>query len=193
MSISSPAVRYLLIARRACMRTCTSKCHRRPRGWIHFSTPVEWVGPNERVTVISDDSGEFGEAVQNSELARGRILDWFHIAMKFKAAETSFFGSAVIEPLQRESVTTEIEHAKWLVWHGKGGKSVARIKALDASLMPRKGYEFSTLWWNLHRLSSYIANNAGTLVNYGARYHKGLPISSSECDHSISGTNNHFS
>lgn len=100
------------------------------------------VGPTERVTVISDDAGEFEKAVQCSELARGRILDWFHIAMKFKDAENSVFGSATIEPLQRESVTTEIEHAKWLVRHGKGGKSVARIKALDASLMPRKGYEF---------------------------------------------------
>jgi hypothetical protein len=73
------------------------------------------VGPNERVTVISDDAAEFGKAVQCSELARGRILDWFHIAMKFKAAENSIFGSAKIEPLQRELVKTEIEHAKWLV------------------------------------------------------------------------------
>ena len=131
------------------------------------------VGPNERVTVISDDAGEFGKAVEGSQLARGRILDWFHVAMKFKAAENSVFGSATIEPLERETVTTEIECAKWLVWHGKGGKSVARIKALDASLLARQGYECSTLWWNLRRLYFYIDNNAGTLVNYGARYRKG--------------------
>ena len=67
-------------------------------------------------------------------------------------------------------VKTEIDHTKWLVWHGKGGKSVARIKALDASLLARQGYECSTLWWNLRRLCFYIDNNAGTLVNYGARY-----------------------
>ena len=143
------------------------------------------VRPDERVTVISDDAGEFEKAVQNSELASGRILDWFHIAMKFKAAENSVFGSAMIEPLQRKSVTTELEHAKWLVWHGKGGKSVARIKALHASFMAREGYEYSTLWWNLHRLSCYIDNNAGTLVNYGARYHKGLPISSSIAESAV--------
>ncbi|HEY5579788.1 MAG TPA: ISKra4 family transposase [Rhodoferax sp.] len=143
------------------------------------------VGPNERVTVISDDAGEFGKAVEGSELARGRILDWFHIAMKFKAAENSIFGSATIEPVQRELVKTEIEHANWLVWHGKGGKSVARIKAIDASLMARKGYEYSTLWWNLRRLYCYIDNNAGTLVNYGARYHKGLPISSSIAESAV--------
>jgi len=110
-----------------------------------------------------------------------RLLD----AMKFKAAENSVFGGATIEPQEREGVKTEIDHAKWLVWHVKGGKSVARIKALDASLLARHGYECSTLWWNLRRLYFYIDNNAGTLVNYGARYRKGLPISSSIAESAV--------
>jgi hypothetical protein len=41
---------------------------------------------NERATVISDGAGEFTTAVDGSRFARGRILDWFHIAMKFRAA-----------------------------------------------------------------------------------------------------------
>ena len=41
------------------------------------------VASDERVTVISDDAGEFAKTVEGSQLARGRILDWFHIAMKF--------------------------------------------------------------------------------------------------------------
>jgi hypothetical protein len=59
-------------------------------------------------------------------------------------------------------------------WHGKGRKSLARVKALDTSLLAGNGYEGSTLWWNLRRLCDYIDNNAGSLVNYGARYRKGL-------------------
>jgi hypothetical protein len=47
------------------------------------------VGPDQRVTVISDDAGEFSNAVGASQLAQGRILDWFHIAMKFQAAQKS--------------------------------------------------------------------------------------------------------
>jgi hypothetical protein len=134
------------------------------------------MSPDERVTVISDDAGEFGKAVAGSLLGRGRILDWFHVAMKFKAAENSIFGSAAIAPLEREIIQTEIDHAKWLAWHGKGRKSVARVKALDASLLARKGYEGSTLWWNLRRLCCYIDNNAGSLVNYGARHRKGSAL-----------------
>ena len=79
----------------------------------------------------------------------------------------------------------ESEIVEWLVWHGKGGKSVARIKALDESLMSREGYEFSTLWWNLRSVSGYIRNNASTLVNYGARHRKGLPISSSIAESAV--------
>ncbi len=48
----------------------------RPDQFLHTSG----VGPSERVTVISDDADEFDKAVKCSELARSRILDWFHIA-----------------------------------------------------------------------------------------------------------------
>ena len=88
---------------------------------------------DERVTVIGDDAGEFAKTVEGSQLARGRILDWFHIAMKFQAAQRSVFGGKMIDSVDQESVETEITHAKWLVWHGKGSKAVERIKALDSS------------------------------------------------------------
>ncbi|MBB5402557.1 ISKra4 family transposase [Paraburkholderia youngii] len=143
------------------------------------------VAPDERVTVISDDAGEFGKAVDGSQLARGRILDWFHIAMKFKSARNSVFGSQTIEPHERIAVETEIDHAKWLVWHGKGRQSVSRIKALDATLLAKEGYEYSTLYWNLRRLYFYIENNAGTLVNYCMRYLNGLPVSSSIAESAV--------
>jgi hypothetical protein len=60
--------------------------------------PWHAVCNSNTAAVISDDAGEFGKAVEGSQLARGRILDWFHIAMKFKAAVNSVFGSAAIEP-----------------------------------------------------------------------------------------------
>ena len=57
------------------------------------------VASDERVTVISDDAGEFVMTVEGSQLARGRILDWFHIAMKFQAAQRSVFGSKMIDSM----------------------------------------------------------------------------------------------
>ena len=137
------------------------------------------VTPDKPVSIISDDAGEFRKAVEGSQLARDKILDWFHIAMKFKAAENAVFGCKQIEPLEREAVKAEIRSAKWLVWHGKSGKAIARIKALDALLLERQDYEYRTLWWNLHGIACYLRNNAPSLVNYGARHRNGLPISSS--------------
>lgn len=135
------------------------------------------------VSIISDDAGEFRKAVEGSQLARDKILDWFHIAMKFKAAENAVFGCKQIEPL--EAIKAEIRSAKRFVWHGKASKAIARIKALDALLLERQDYEHRTLWWNLHGIACYLRNNAPSLVNYGARYRKGLPISSSIAESAV--------
>ncbi|SAL87124.1 hypothetical protein AWB68_08285 [Caballeronia choica] len=67
------------------------------------------------MTLISNDAGEFAKTVEGSQLARDRILDWFHIAMKFRAVQRSVFGSKMIDLMERESVETEIIHTKWLV------------------------------------------------------------------------------
>ena len=187
------ARRVNIVAGRATFTDCTSRLYAYVHKQVHSAAArldqfltSSGVSSDERVTVISDDAGcEFGKAVEGSRLARGRILDWFHVAMKFKAAENSIFRSATIVPLEREVIQTEIDHAKWLIWHGKGRKSVARVKALDASLLTRKGHEGSTLWLNLRRLCCYIDNNAGSLVNHGARYRKGLSISSSIAESAV--------
>ena len=96
-----------------------------------------------------------------------------------------FLFASGVAPDERIAVETEIDHAKWLVWHGKSRRSASRIKALDATLLAKEGYEHSTLFWNLRRLYFYIENNAGTLVNYGMRYYKGLPISSSIAESAV--------
>jgi hypothetical protein len=66
----------------------------------------------------------------------------------------------MIEPREHESVMSEIRSAKWLVWHGEGGKAVARIKALDDVPLAKAGYEFSTLWWNLRCLPRFCTLSA---------------------------------
>lgn len=51
--------------------------------------------------LCSDDAGVFAGAVEGSQLARGRILDWFHIAMKFQAAQSSVFASKMIDSMEQ--------------------------------------------------------------------------------------------
>ncbi len=65
----------------------------------------------ERVSVISHDAGEFAETVMGSRLARGRIVNGFHIAMKFQATQRSVFGSMMIDSMDEKSAETEIPTA----------------------------------------------------------------------------------
>jgi hypothetical protein len=140
---------------------------------------------NERVTVISDGAGEFTKAVDGSQLARGRILDWFHIAMKFRAAEQSIFSSGRIEGPDWDRIGSEIKSAKWLVWHGKGRKAVPRLQAINDELERWPDQEQSALWWNVRKACTYLRSHTRFLVNYGARHRKGLPISSSIAESAV--------
>jgi hypothetical protein len=128
--------------------------------------------------VINDGAGEFATAVNGSQFARGRILDWFHIAMKFRAAEQSVLSSRRQAGPDWDWVQREIRSAKWLGWHGKGRKAVPRLRAVNAELEKWPGQEFSALRWNVRKACGYIDGHLQFLVNYGARYRKGLPISS---------------
>ncbi len=150
----------------------------------HFLTQsgVRW---DERVTIISDGASEFTTAVEGSQFARGRILDWFHIAMKFRAAEQSLISSRRRPGPDWTWIEREIQSAKWLVWHGKGRKAVARLEAVSAELVKWPDQEFSPLWWNLRSACGYVRGHTQYLVNYGARFRKGLPISSSIAESAV--------
>jgi hypothetical protein len=137
------------------------------------------VAINERVTVISDDAGEFAKTVEGSQLARGRILDWFHIAMKFQAAQRSVFGSKMIDSMERELVETEITHAKQGFGVDQGtGQSTAGPGGIRIQ-NPVVESEYC-----LQSPGEQCAH-VGQLVNYSARHRKGLPISSSIAESAV--------
>ncbi len=143
------------------------------------------VDPTARLTILSDGAGEFDKAARDCAQPLCRILDWFHVAMKFQAAENAVFGCKQIESQERLGIQSEIRRAKWLVWHGKIRKARARIEALDNRLLKRPDYEFSTLWWNLRNASGYLKGNARYAVNYARRHHKGLPVSSAIAESAV--------
>ncbi|SAL87126.1 hypothetical protein AWB68_08286 [Caballeronia choica] len=66
-----------------------------------------------------------------------------------------------------------------------------RIKALDAQLLTREGYEFHTLWWKLNATFEDLRRNAHTLVNYGARRRKGLHIGRSIAESAVNQVASH--
>jgi hypothetical protein len=103
-----------------------------------------------------------------------RLLD----AMKFRAAELSVLGSRMTEGPDWSRIESELKSAKWLVWHGKGRKALPRLQTISDELENWPGLDQSTLSWNVRKVSTYIRSHTRFLVDYGARYRKGLPISS---------------
>ncbi|WP_194715300.1 hypothetical protein [Noviherbaspirillum soli] len=108
-----------------------------------------------------------------------RILDWFHIVMKFRAIEQSGQKFPDLSAPNGRSVPDEIASAKWLTWHGRGCEAVERLKSLhDMIGLAPEDAAYRALWWDLRGTYWYLESNAQYLVNYGWRYRRGMPISS---------------
>jgi hypothetical protein len=89
------------------------------------------------------------QSVDGSQFVRGRILNWFHIAMKF--AEQSIVSSRRIEGPDWDWIGSELKGANWLVWHGKGRKAVPRLQAISEELEKWPDQQQSALWWNVRK------------------------------------------
>lgn len=63
-----------------------------------------------------------------------RILDWFHIAMTFRAIEVIARRFPFLEAPDGRLMEQEVLHAKWLVWHGKSRKGIERLERMRDSL-----------------------------------------------------------
>jgi hypothetical protein len=135
------------------------------------------VSQDERVTIFTDGAGEFEKAVNGASRPICRILDWFHIAMKFRAMEQTALKHPDLLAPNGRGLREELASCKWLVWHGKDSKAVARLmRGHDAfGIIPEE--RFSTLYWNLRQTFWYLRSNAQYLVNYARRHNKGLPVS----------------
>ena len=88
------------------------------------------VGPNERVTAITDGACEFDVAAAGSALTGAQVLDWFHIAMKFRAAQMSAVMLSLQSPAQWRPIERSLDATKWLVWHGKAHMALERLQAI---------------------------------------------------------------
>lgn len=143
------------------------------------------VRQDERVTIVTDGAGEFEKVVNGASQPLCRIMDWFHIAMKFRAIDQSALKHPDLLAPNGRTLRQEVSSCKWLVWHGKARKAVARlIRIHDAfGLVPEE--RFWNLVWNLQRAFWYLRSNERYLVNYARRHHKGLPISSAIAESAV--------
>ncbi|MEY3430052.1 MAG: hypothetical protein RI930_921 [Pseudomonadota bacterium] len=98
-----------------------------------------------------------------------RILDWFHVGMKFKNN-----SSAVAE----EDIEL-YDKVKWNLWHGNPEKAIIRLKELCQKTNESKSKN------KLLTLLQYIENNKDHIVNYKDRMSNSLPYTSNIAESTV--------
>ena len=160
-----------LVAGRACFEDGKNRIY----AYVHNQVPSAatrldqfltsyGVGHSERVTIFTDGAGEFEKAVNGASRPTCRILDWFHIAMKFRAVDLTASNHPNLLAPNGRNLCDEIASCKWLVWHGKASQAVTRLKRIHDAIDDVYDTQYFTLYWNLRRTWWYLRSNDRYLV-----------------------------
>ena len=91
-----------------------------------------------------------------------RILDWFHIAMRFKNSG-----------LGKDDLNEKLDGAKWFLWHGDAPSCLDRLSEIKV-LISNNQKSLN----KVDKLYTYIDNNKDFIVNYDLRKKQGLVVGS---------------
>lgn len=107
-----------------------------------------------------------------------RILDWFHISMRFEHIFQRMRGMRHLQPDHAAALMKLVESAKWRLWHGRARGTIERLREVEKSTKDK-------LQENVKELIGYLEPNQCRLINYAARYRAGLPISTSLAESAV--------
>jgi len=137
------------------------------------------VQDSQPLTFLSDG----GETVRNLPLQlypqSEHLLDWVHLTMHVTVLGQYTKGLIRVDRVVGEGVQKRLNSVKWLLWHGKVAKALARLGDLDrcinhfTHLYPR----FPQLKKAVQKFRTYIVTNRAFIPNYGKRYRSGETIS----------------
>jgi len=106
-------------------------------------------------------------------------IEWFHLAMRVTVLGQYLKGLLRLNREEGEVVQQKLESVKWLLWHGRVGNALGRLRDLDQRIdyfvhsYPR----FPQLKKAVQQFCTYIQNNRSFIPNYGKRYRRGETIS----------------
>lgn len=116
---------------------------------------------------------ELGADIANKlPAAKERILDWFHIGMRFQHLLIAVQGLRGASPQMRGSIKRRVIGAKWLLWHGQRDRCLQRLRAIGLAI----GWTGANN--AIGRLIRYLHTCAKYLINYAQRRAQGQPFTS---------------
>ena len=120
------------------------------------------------------------------------ILDWWHISMRVQHIEQAVRGIYALDPRHRaglEMVEWRVGRLCHLIWNGyheEAHDELFGIRHMALEVAYVNGDKFrpavARLLWNCDDLRRYLANNTGSLIDYGERYRSKRSISTSRAE-----------
>jgi hypothetical protein len=142
---------------------------------------------NRQITILSDGR----ETVRDLQLYLNpqaeHILHWFHLAVRLTVMQQTAKGLPQTtrddeEPYEvREPVRRSLERLKRFLWHGNVYQALQVVQSvamdLEVAVATSGDGTARRLLKAVEAFHTYIDNNAGSIPNYGERYHQGERIS----------------
>ena len=125
---------------------------------------------NTHVTALCDGAENCWNVAKAIEPLCGSItyiLDWFHVAMKFE-------NIALPKELKEE-----LMKVKWYLWRGEIDDALLRFTEILAKTKDEKHYD------KIKKLSQYVENNRGRIVDYSKREKDGLVFTSNLAESTV--------
>src|SRR5271167_2105953 len=148
---------------------------------ISSDSAQQGMQPQQQVVFLSDGADTLRRLQQNIAPEAEHVLDWFHVAMRLTVLG-QMIKSARTEAATAEAKAAALERIKWLLWHGNAPDAVDDIECLIDDVTAElednpTSASLRKLAAALGEFATYLANNAGHIVNYGERFRAGERIS----------------
>jgi len=164
-----------------------------PAGLVRTALADQGWKEDQPVTVISDGDPALPALVGT---AAGRpvthILDWFHISMRVRHIEQAMQGLKALNVQHRaplDYIEIDVERLRHLLWNGYHNEThrlLASIVSMSSNLLLLNGPTVEPKVWRFaelcENLRTYIWNNHDAMIDYGRRWRKGKPISTSRAE-----------
>ena len=118
-----------------------------------------------RVTTVLSDGGDDVDFACRLPRPTERVLDWWHIPMRFEHLLTGVRGLRHMDQSTKPELARRLEGAKWLLWHGRQERCLQRPEA------PRRDTGWAGSRNPLGKMIRYLRNFPDRLINYGKRCH----------------------
>ncbi|HET6469714.1 MAG TPA: ISKra4 family transposase, partial [Geminicoccaceae bacterium] len=131
--------------------------------------------PNQGVTFLTDGGDEIKALTELISPCGEHVLDWFHIAMRLTVLGQYAKGVAQVDAAEGTRLLDDLGRLKWRLWHGDIHRAVAELGDLadDVDGLELAYPNLGRFRRAMHEFAVYIAENAGSIINYGERYRAG--------------------